>query len=201
MERAWGTPFFDRAARQSVFTLDALAELGPKLGEPELASSAILAGEQDPVRSIGKLDFMSTLPDDFLVKVDRASMMNSLEVRAPFLDPRLVEFAFSEVPSVWKCDGHETRRLQRRLAQRWLPSTLDLNRKQGFSVPLGAWFRELGTQGLRKRLDGLPAVINRSVVDAQVRGHMEGRENGSRLFALAMLALCCRRFGLSSSGS
>ncbi len=196
MERAWGTPFFDRAARQKVFTLDALVELGPNLCAPELAQSAILASEQDPVRSICKLDFTSTLADDFLVKVDRASMMNSLEVRAPFLDPRLVEFAFCKVPSVWKCDGHETRRLERRLAQRWLPASLDLKRKQGFSVPLGDWFRELGSRGVHARLDGLPAFINRAFMDVLVRGHMRGRENGSRLFALVMLAACCRRLGI-----
>jgi asparagine synthase (glutamine-hydrolysing) len=200
MERAWGTPFFDRAARQTIFTLDAVAELGPSLAAPELEQGAILVSEEDPVRSICRLDFTSTLADDFLVKVDRASMMNSLEVRAPFLDPRLVEFAFCKVPSVWKCDGREPRRLERRLAQRWLPASLDLKRKQGFSVPLGDWFRELGFQAVRSRLEGLPAFINRAVVDALVRGHMNGRENGSRLFALVMLAACCRRLGISTTG-
>jgi len=200
MERAWGTPFFDQAARQTIFTLDAVAELGPNLGAPEMERGAILASDQDPVRSICRLDFTSTLPDDFLVKVDRASMMNSLEVRAPFLDARLVEFAFRKVPSVWKCDGREPRRLERRLAERWLPASLDIRRKQGFSVPLGDWFRELGVQAVRSRLEGLPAFMNRAVVDALMRGHMSGRENGSRLFALVMLAACCRRLGISATG-
>jgi asparagine synthase (glutamine-hydrolysing) len=199
MERAWGTPFFDQVTRQTILTLDALAELGPRLGAPELEQSAILASDQDPVRSICRLDFTSTLADDFLVKIDRASMMNSLEVRAPFLDARLVEFAFCKVPSAWKCDGRETRRLERRLAQRWLPASLDLKRKQGFSIPLGDWFRELGFQAVCSRLEGLPAFINRAVVDALVRGHMDGRENGSRLFALVMLAACCRRLGISAT--
>ncbi len=78
--------------------------------------------------------------------------MNSLEVRAPFLDASLVEFAFSKIPSVWKCDGRETRRLERRLAREWLPSALDIDRKQGFSVPLDAWFREAGPEAVRGRL-------------------------------------------------
>jgi asparagine synthase (glutamine-hydrolysing) len=200
MERAWGTPFFDRAARQKVFTFDALAELGPEFDLPELGQSAVLKSDLDPVRALCKLDFTSTLADDFLVKVDRASMMNSLEVRAPFLDPRLVEFAFRQVPSVWKCDGSHTRRLERKLAKRWLPASLDLVRKQGFSIPLGNWFRELGEKDLRSRLEGLPTVINRAAVEEQVLGHMRGRENGSRLFALIILALCCRRFGFSAPG-
>jgi asparagine synthase (glutamine-hydrolysing) len=199
MERAWGTPFFDQAARRDVLTLDALAELGTNLGAPEREQVGLLTSEQDPVRSICRMDFTSTLADDFLVKIDRASMMNSLEVRAPFLDARLVEFAFCKVPSVWKCDGHETRRLERRLGKRWLPASLDIKRKQGFSVPLGDWFRQLGFKSVRSRLEGLPVFFNRAVVDSLVRGHMDGRENGSRLFALVMLASCCRRLGLSSA--
>jgi asparagine synthase (glutamine-hydrolysing) len=197
-ERAWGTSFFDRAARKSLFAFDAIAELGAHLGAPECTQSQSLAGDQDPVGSICRLDFASTLPDDFLVKVDRASMMNSLEVRAPFLDPRLVEFAFGKVPTTWKCDGYQTRRIERRLARRWLPGSLDLNRKQGFSVPLGDWLRDLGTTDLRLRLEGLPDIINQGFVDEQIRGHMKGRENGSRLFALVMLASCCRRIGTST---
>jgi asparagine synthase (glutamine-hydrolysing) len=128
-------------------------------------------------------------------------MMNSLEVRAPFLDPRLIEFAFTKVPSVWKCDGVETRRIQRRLARRWLPSALDIDRKQGFSVPLGDWFRTAGSKAIRERLEGLPDEIDRDFVEDQIRGHMAGRQNGSRLFALVMLAACCKRLAMGRAST
>lgn len=192
MERAWGTPFFDVQARRQLLGLEVVAELGDELTAPELDGRRLIAEDQDPVRALCRFDFVSTLADDFLVKIDRASMMNALEVRAPFLDYRLIEFAFREVPSAWKCDGKETRRLERRLAERWLPRALNLQRKQGFSVPLGAWFRSAGPSAIRQRLEGLPDIIEKLFVEEQIRDHLAGRENGSRLFALAMLAACCR---------
>jgi asparagine synthase (glutamine-hydrolysing) len=126
------------------------------------------------------------------VKVDRASMARSLEVRAPFLDYRLIEFAFGQVPSHWKVQGHESRRLQRLLAQQWLPRDLDINRKQGFSIPINEWLRNEGEQRLMARMAGLPDVINLDQVRNLVRGHIAGRANGGRLFALIMLAIAMR---------
>jgi len=192
-ERVWGTPWFDFTSRAKLLTAEARSDLGEELSAPERRHRSFLGDPRDPVQALCHLDFTTTLPDDFLVKVDRASMMNSLEVRAPFLDARLIEFAFTKVPSMWKCDGLETRRLQRRLARRWLPPALDIDRKQGFSVPLGDWFRTAGSKAVRERLAGLPEEIDRAFVEEQIRGHMAGRQNGSRLFALVMLAACCKR--------
>jgi asparagine synthase (glutamine-hydrolysing) len=192
LARAWGTPYFDIGARRQLLGLEVLAELGEDLAAPELGRKRLMASESDLVRGLGVLDFSTTLPDDFLVKIDRASMMNALEVRSPFLDHRLVDLAFRRVPSALKCDGNETRRIERLLAKRWLPPSLDIRRKQGFSVPLGDWFRCAGPAAIRERLRGLPDIIDKVFVEDQVQGHMAGRENGSRLFALAMLAACCR---------
>jgi asparagine synthase (glutamine-hydrolysing) len=193
LERIWGTPWFDLEARKRLLTPDARAAIDGKISAPELRQRGFLGKLVDPVDALCRLDFSTTLPDDFLVKVDRASMMSSLEVRAPFLDTRLVDFAFSRVPSEWKCDGRETRRIQRRLARRWLPRALDIDRKQGFSVPLGDWFRTAGSSAIRGRLDGLPEFFDRGAVEGTIQSHMAGRQNGSRLFALSMLAACCRR--------
>jgi asparagine synthase (glutamine-hydrolysing) len=192
-ERAWGTAFFDVTARKAILTADAIAELGVGLDLPERWKSVVLSGEDDAVQAIGRLDFKDVLPDDFLVKIDRCSMMHALEVRAPFLDPRLIDFAFREVPSVWKCDGRQTRRIERRLAEQWLPAELNLERKQGFSVPLGQWLRQAGEDSIWDRLDGLPCQIDQLAVSELIKGHLSGRENGSRLFALMMLASCCRQ--------
>jgi asparagine synthase (glutamine-hydrolysing) len=70
---------------------------------------------------------------------------------------------------------------------------LDISRKQGFSVPLDAWFREAGPEVVRERLAHLPDVIDRKMVEHQIRGQMAGRANGARLFCLAMLSACWRR--------
>ena len=79
--------------------------------------------------------------DDILVKVDRASMLTSLEIRAPWLDHRLIEFAFRSVPDRLRATPDERKVLPRRLALRLLPPQLDLARKQGFSIPLATWFK------------------------------------------------------------
>jgi asparagine synthase (glutamine-hydrolysing) len=196
LERVWGTAFFDPHTRWRLFLPEVRAVLGEGFSVPEWRHRLGFVDTGDEVQSLCRFDFATTLSDDFLVKVDRASMMNSLEVRAPFLDPRLVDFAFARVPSTWKCDGKETRRLQRRLAQRWLPSALDIDRKQGFSIPLGDWFRKAGAKAVRARLEGLPDLFDQRVIEEQIRGQMAGRENGSRLFALIMFAACCRSLKL-----
>lgn len=193
----WGRPYFDTQLRQRVLTSDAVAELGGSLDTPELFLSSLFDQGTDPMDSMTRTHFGSILPDDFLVKVDRASMAHSLEVRAPFLDHRLIEFAFGEVPSEWKVHGGESRRLQRMLARQWLPPDLDVKRKQGFSIPINEWLRNEGEQALMARMEGLPEVIDMKVVQNLVRGHLAGRANGGRLFALIMLAIAMRNIKAS----
>ncbi len=60
-------------------------------------------------------------------------------------------------------------------------------------MPLDAWFRQAGPEAVRERLADLPEAIDRKMVEAQIQGHMAGRANGARLFALVMLSACCRR--------
>lgn len=188
----WGRPYFDSRLRRRLLKTDATAELGAGLEAPEHFLRDLFHQGADPLDSMTRTHFGSILPDDFLVKVDRASMAHSLEVRAPFLDHRLIEFAFGQIPSDWKVQGKESRRLQRLLAKQWLPPDLDINRKQGFSIPINEWLRNDGERGLMARMEGLPDVINLDEVRRLVRGHLAGRANGGRLFALIMLAIAMR---------
>src|SRR5262249_26599793 len=88
-----------------------------------------------------RMDFENYLAEDILVKVDRASMLCSLEVRAPLLDVRVVEFAFGRVPSALKASANRRKILLKTLAARLLPPAFDQRRKQGFSIPIDAWLR------------------------------------------------------------
>lgn len=93
----------------------------------------------DFVDKFTRMDFIHYMPDDILVKVDRSSMLNSLEMRAPFLDSRIIDFAFAKVPSNFKADGTSRKILLKSLSQKILPPEFDSDRKQGFAVPVKEW--------------------------------------------------------------
>jgi asparagine synthase (glutamine-hydrolysing) len=85
-------------------------------------------------------DTMTYLPNDLLVKVDIASMANSLEARSPFLDHKVIEFAAS-LPEKIKVRGTETKYLLKKAASRVVPREVLYRRKMGFGIPVGYWLR------------------------------------------------------------
>jgi len=152
----------------------------------------------DLLQRATRMDFQDYLAEDILVKVDRASMMNSLEVRAPMLDYRLIEFAFAKVPSHLKATQQDKKILLKRLTARVLPPEFDRQRKQGFSIPLAEWlragpFRELFHQVL---LDE-QCLFDRDAVRGLLKGQDLGRSNGERLFALVLFELWRRKYGIA----
>lgn len=86
------------------------------------------------------LDFSSYLPDDVLVKVDRASMFSSLETRAPLLDHRLIEFAWT-LPQGYKINESGTKQVLRAILDKYVPRELIDRPKKGFGVPIDHWLR------------------------------------------------------------
>src|SRR5262249_48936733 len=99
------------------------------------------AGSDDPLTRIQYVDVKTYLPDDILVKVDRASMAVSLEVRAPFLDHHMMELAAS-MPSSLKLRGRTGKYILKKAMSPVLPHDVLYRPKQGFAVPLDRWFRK-----------------------------------------------------------
>lgn len=168
---------------------------------PERYRERFCAPGATPLRQATAADFATTLVDDYLVKVDRASMLASLEVRAPFLDHRLVEFAFGRVPDRLRATGSERKILPRELARRLLPDTLDLTRKHGFELPLARWFEGRWGEYVRDVLGNAPpGFFDRRVVAELVAGQEKGYANANRLFLLTMFELWRREYGAEIPG-
>jgi asparagine synthase (glutamine-hydrolysing) len=186
----------------SYFDRSAICALLPQLQasgsiENDFEDDRILC-EEDLLQRLTRYDFEHYLPEDILVKVERASMLNSLELRAPFLDQSIIEFAFGRVPSRLKANANEKKILLKKLTDRLLPSEFDRQRKQGFSIPLAAWlqkgeFRDLFYSVL---LDS-ECVFNRDAVTHLLRGQDLGRNSSERLFALVLFELWRKEYRLS----
>jgi len=153
--------------------------------------------QQDLLQRATRMDFSDYLAEDILVKVDRASMLNSLEIRTPLLDYRLIEFAFGRVPSDLKATVSDKKILLKRLAARVLPPEFDRQRKQGFCIPLATWlkggpFRDLFWDTLASP----DCLFDRRTVQGLLKGQERGFSNGERLFALVQFELWRREYGV-----
>ena len=158
-------------------SLDA-SELGELFGEPadleDIFSEAIATWEGCAQTDVvdRTLQFFTKLylQDDILVKVDRASMMHGLEARAPFLDIDFVNFA-RRIPSAWKYRHGQTKYILKKALEAVLPADVLYRKKQGFGVPIGAWFKN-GQLGL----DDAPLpCLNGAFVKARLADHRANR--------------------------
>ena len=143
-------------------------------------------------------DQMTYLPNDLLVKVDIASMANSLEARSPFLDHNLIEFAAS-LPESLKMNRFRPKYLLKKVAARLVPSEVIYRRKMGFGVPVGRWFRGEMKDFVRGVLLSEKS-LNRGIVRPEmmrkyVDEHTEGRfDHAFQIWTLLMLELWFQRF-------
>jgi asparagine synthase (glutamine-hydrolysing) len=189
-----GIPFpryiFDPLTRRAL-----LPNLAISHKDTEFRFARLIPNSQDIIDKATRLDFIAYLPEDILVKVDRASMANSLEVRAPFLDRHVIEFAFGKVPAKLKVTKTGTKILLKQLAKRLLPQQLNINRKQGFSIPLSTWlksgpFRELFWQVLTDKECLFDVKTTRRLLSNQDKG----KSNSERLFSLVLFELWRREY-------
>jgi asparagine synthase (glutamine-hydrolysing) len=158
-------------------------ELAELFSEPidleDVYSEAIDAWEGCAQRDVmdRTLQFFTKLylQDDILVKVDRATMMHGLEARAPFLDIDLVDFV-RRIPFSWKCRNGDTKYILKKALEPLLPKDVLYRRKQGFGVPVGAWFKD-GSLSLDPAggMNGLNASFVRSKLEEHRAGKADQR--------------------------
>lgn len=143
-----------------------------------LTSPSQWARLRDPVSRMMFLDTISYLVDEILVKVDRATMGASLEARAPYLDPDVVELAWS-LPVSMKIRGRETKWVLRQLLNRHLPESMMEQPKMGFGIPLAEWLRgplrEWAEDLLDERKLEAQGFIKPGLVRTRWKEHLAGR--------------------------
>lgn len=136
------------------------------------------------------VDAMTYLPDDILVKVDRAAMAVSLETRAPYLDRRVVEFA-ARLPLEMKIRGGLGKHILRRVLYKHVPRDLVDRPKMGFGVPVGDWIRGPLRDWAESLLDAHvvrdAGFLNADLVRSVWESHVHGRsDEGYRIWAVLM---------------
>lgn len=154
--------------------------------------------DKDRLTQLQYLDTKTYLPGDILTKIDRTSMLVSLEARVPLLDHHLVEFA-ATIPSKFKLCNGETKYLLKKIAEKYLPYDLIYRPKQGFAIPIEKWIRNewkdmcyelvLGEKALKRN------IFNVNFLEHIITEHMCGRrDNNYIIWTLMVLEMWFRKY-------
>ena len=192
--------FYPDAAKEALLTSGFKAKRGDSQTTAYLDAALARAQDADTATKWCYADLVTYLPEDILYKVDIASMAVSLECRSPFLDHRVVEFAYS-LPGRYKLSaGGRHKHILKEAFKDWLPAGFMDRPKQGFSAPLARWLREDFGPLLRERLldqQTLAPWFDQAQVTRYVEEHLSGRGSHSqRLWPLLVLAIWIKRFGV-----
>jgi asparagine synthase (glutamine-hydrolysing) len=163
-----------------------------------LPSAATFSGDfgKSPLPGAMLLDYRTYLRDNLLVKVDRATMLNSVEARAPYLDRDLTRFALSLPPDL-RVRRLTTKWILKKAAEVWLPHEVIYRKKRGLSVPIASWIN----RGLRDEVDRLlaPARLDESGLDAPlIRGLLDQHRSGTANHARALWAVIMLQYWMEN---
>ena len=183
--------YFSEAEKHELYTPAFAASIGGH-DSSEFMREIFRKGEQlEPLNRLGYVDLASFLTGNCLEYADRMSMANSLEVRCPFTDHRLVEFGLS-LPFSWKYRVGQTKRIVREAMRGILPESVLKKKKMGFNPPLPAWLTSelkpmiadlLSRERIERRGIFRPSAVERLLSD-----HSSGRrDNALKIWALMML--------------
>jgi asparagine synthase (glutamine-hydrolysing) len=191
-ERFLHNRLFDAYSIQNVISKEYSNEILNIKSKPDIEIST------DKLFDITKYDFQNYLVDDILVKVDRASMASSLELRAPFLDKHIIEFAFSELPSSLKVNDGKLKILLKELLISRMPNTnFDIDRKQGFSLPLNDWIANKWQDNFIHEINEFANIFDKKVILQMCLNVKKGYSNSSKLYALIILNKWLKKYKIN----
>ena len=190
----WGS-YFLPGDRQALWKAEHSRTLRPEKAEA-LIIEAYEAGSGSALDRTLYADVHTYLPGDLLVKADRMTMAASLEARSPFLDQELIEWT-ARLPSSYKVRRRQGKYLLRKAFADALPKSVIRHGKQGFGIPLSAWFRGPLQDWTRELLvapsSPLAQWMNLTPMQHMLDQHAAGAaDHGKRLYALVMLAMWAR---------
>jgi asparagine synthase (glutamine-hydrolysing) len=183
--------------RRRLFSREFSRELQGYNAAEVLRSHMRRCDSSDPLSQVQYADFKTYLPGDILTKVDRASMATSLEVRIPLLDHTLVEWA-AQLPSRLKLHGREGKYVLKAALEPYVSKEILYRPKQGFAVPLAAWFRGPLRRRLRETLGGQvlrqSGLFDMATITTLLDQHQSGeRDHSAALWTLSMMEAFLRQ--------
>lgn len=190
----WNGTFTD-AEKQELVNKPLPQGLTPKLEELRRAG--------DQLKSFLWFDQRYFLPDDILAKVDRISMAHSLEVRPPFLDHRIIQFA-AGLPANLQMHGSKQKVILRHLMRNKLPDSVLTRKKVGFDIPAHEWLRgplrQFMVDALEAGVASYPDVFNRTAIQRCMKQHLDRVQNlGYNLWGLMILFLWMRKWNVQTA--
>ncbi len=186
----WMAPFSTKE-KQALWRTDALPERPAETTYAPIRELGRRGLPEDRLQRLLQLFLQTYLPEDILVKTDRAAMMNSLEVRAPFLGREVAEFAIG-LPGQWKLKGLRRKYLLKKLAVRLVPPDAVYRPKHGFALPLAEQLRTAFAEPVRARLldpaNPVADWFNRAAIEKLLADHEGGRrDHAKKLWTLYVL--------------
>ena len=192
--------FFSAEMKASLYKgkLKEMFDLDPFAARSAIRELQASVGHLDPLSQILFIDTRTSLPDDLLMVGDKTSMANSIEVRVPFLDRRLIEFV-EALPPHLKLKGMTGKYLHKKASLKWLPAADVHRRKKGFDNPIGQWLRTSMRPLVDDCLLAPNTLIARHFDQTYIKQILEkdrqGKENFTRqIYLLLSLELWNRAF-------
>lgn len=189
---------FDRGDRAKLFSPDVWQRVSGRNEFEDIDRLLAGADSKDFYDELALVYERMYMMDDILVKVDRASMMNSLEVRAPFLDTRVVDLA-NRMPTWFKFKGLQRKYILKKLMEGKLPRDVVYRKKKGFGMPIGLWMKGDLKPLVAEALGG-ESLARIGLFEAKQVKHLLGdhfsgtRDNRKQIWTLLMFALWWRKW-------